>query len=164
MRSKKILFCSHCVLNQNTVVTPLHRARGAFPETVKVLLEEGIGLVQLPCPEFLALGDARAPMDWAAYNSLAGYRPFCRTLAESYADLAKTYDDSSLELLGILGIQASPTCSLFGTRGVFMEEFIESLKRRRLEPKGLEIPIDHEEGRECEAFLSALRRGAFQKL
>lgn len=164
MRSKKILFCSHCVLNQNTVVTPLFRARGAFSDTLNVLLQEGIGLVQLPCPEFLALGDARAPRDWAAYDSLAGYRPLCRSLAEFYADLAKAFNDSGLEVLGILGIAESPTCSLFGRRGVFMDEFIEALKHRRLDPKGLEIPIDHEEGRENEAFLSALRRRAFQKL
>lgn len=48
-RNKKLLIVSHCIINQNSVVEPLARAKGAFPVIIK-LLEEEIGIIQLPCP------------------------------------------------------------------------------------------------------------------
>ena len=51
-RSKRIVFVSHCILNQNTVVEPLARSRGAYGDIVRLLVDKGIGIHQMPCPEF----------------------------------------------------------------------------------------------------------------
>ena len=78
MKSRRIVLVSHCVLNQNSVVEGWSRAKGAVP-IVKLLLEEGIGIVQLPCPELICGGLSRPPRSFDDYNT-AGYRARCRDL------------------------------------------------------------------------------------
>ncbi len=55
-RSRKIIFVAHCVLNQNAKIDRCARYPGAMPELAAFLLQSGVGIVQLPCPELLALG------------------------------------------------------------------------------------------------------------
>jgi predicted secreted protein len=141
MRSKKVLLVSHCILNQNSVVEPLARAKGAF-SFAKELIESGIGIIQLPCPEFRYLGITRNPMGKAEYDT-PEYRELCRKLFAPIAEDLLIYLNNGYEFCGIIGINQSPTCSITGRRGILMEEVFSMLASNGIYPKYLEIPEDY---------------------
>ncbi len=138
MRSKKILVLSHCVLNQNAVIADWERARGAFP-FVAQHLAQGVGIVQLPCPELLHGGLSRPPMSYAQYNTPA-YRALCAELCVPIVAQLVEYARCGYELCGLIGIEQSPTCSISGQRGVLMEELLAALDAARLSLPLYEMP------------------------
>ena len=52
LKSKKLVLIAHCVINQNSVIEGWARAKGAFP-IAKLLLDESVGIIPLPCPELI---------------------------------------------------------------------------------------------------------------
>lgn len=142
-RGKNLVLVSHCILNQNSVVKPLARARGAFP-IVNKLLESGVGIIQLPCPEFKYLGPGRKPMTKEEYDTKE-YRRLCKELFLPVLSELKQYISSDYEILGIIGINESPTCSISGKRGVFMQEIFKILEEENIYLKYFEIPTDYSE-------------------
>lgn len=142
-RDKKFIIVSHCVINQNSVVMTLARAKGSF-EFVKKIIDEGIGIVQLPCPEFKYLGLKREGMTKEQYNTLE-YRELCKNLFIPILDDVREYLNNGYEFMGILGINESPTCSITGERGIFMEEIFKALENEGINPKIYEVPCDYEE-------------------
>ena len=74
---KEFVVVSHCILNQHAVIPGRERARGAFPLAIS-LLNQGVALLQLPCPEFLTLGKERPPMTYQEYVAIPGYRQKCQ--------------------------------------------------------------------------------------
>lgn len=143
LRQKKLLIVSHCLLNQNSVVKPLARAAGAFP-VIQHILNKGIGIIQLPCPEFKYLGPERQPMSKEQYDS-SEYRKLCKDLFIPVLEDIKKYLKSGYDLIGILGINHSPTCSLSGSRGIFTEEIFKILEEENIDIKTFEIPTDYNE-------------------
>ena len=121
IRDRRIALISHCVLNQNAVLTDWGRAKGPFTTLVCSMMNQNLGLLQLPCPEMMYLGVNRPPQNYADYNTPA-FREHCRNLlAPPLAELNKLVEDGcTLELL--LGIENSPCCDLHTGKGVFMEE------------------------------------------
>jgi predicted secreted protein len=143
LRSKKVIVVSHCLLNQNAVVLPLGRAKGGFP-IAKALLDEGIGIIQLPCPEFKFLGPTREPMSKEQYNSVE-YRELCKRLFQPVLEDLKKYLDENYSIVGIIGINESPTCSISNNRGIFMEEIFSILDKEGIKVDYFEIPTDYTE-------------------
>ncbi|MGL5068987.1 MAG: CD3072 family TudS-related putative desulfidase [Sarcina sp.] len=141
LRSKKIVIVSHCVLNQNTVVNGLARAKGGFKITEK-LLNEGVGIVQLPCPEFKFLGLKRKGQSKEEYN-IKEYRELCKNLFIPVLEDIKEYIANGYEVKKIIGINQSPTCSITGTRGIFMEEIFRMLQMESIELEYEEILADY---------------------
>lgn len=118
-RSKRILLVSHCILNQNTVIDGEARALGAIPSALDWMKEEGVGVVQLPCPEFTLLGLDRPSMTYEQYDH-SKYRDHCRKILIPTMEQLEEYKRCGYEITGVLGIQSSPSCD--PSRGVFMEE------------------------------------------
>jgi predicted secreted protein len=118
-RSKKILIVSHCILNQNTVIEGEARAEGAVLSAVEWALKQGYGFLQLPCPEFTFLGLGRPSMTYEQYNT-PEYRKHCREILIPILHQAQDYVNNGYEIMGLLGIQSSPSCDPI--RGIFMEE------------------------------------------
>ncbi len=137
-RNKKLLLISHCILNQNAVIKDGERAEGAFYQ-MKDYIDEGIGLIQLPCPEMIFGGVNRPPATYEDYNT-ADYRSLCQSLMAPYITQIREYLKHRYELTGLIGIQNSPTCSISTKRGVFMEEFLQALHREGITPPLYEIP------------------------
>lgn len=138
MKSKKIILVSHCVLNQNAVIEGWGRAKGAFP-IVSELIANGVGIIQLPCPELLFLGINRPPMTYQEYNTQA-YRQRCDDILTPYLEQIRVYLQNGHQLKGILGIQNSPSCGISGVRGVFMEVLFERCKQQGIPLQYVEIP------------------------
>ena len=139
LRDKKLILLSHCILNQNSVVLPLARSKGGFP-IAKSLLDQGIGIIQLPCPEFKFLGPERKPMNKEEYDS-PEYRTLCRDLFSPILEDIKKYLAQGYSLVGIMGINESPTCSITGSRGIFMEEIFSMLNGEAIDITHFEIPV-----------------------
>lgn len=140
-RGKELVIVSHCILNQNSVVEGLARARGGF-KIVENLLDEGVGILQLPCPEFKFLGIKRKGQTKKEYD-VTEYRELCKNLFIPILEDLKEYRESGYELKKIIGINQSPTCSITGNRGIFMEEIFKLLEEEKFNLEYEEVQSDY---------------------
>lgn len=156
-RSGRILFLSHCLLNQNACVRGLASQPAVIREIVDLALARDVAIVQMQCPEVSYLGSLR----WGQVKKMYGnpmFRRHCRRLAEGVCDLVQTYRDNAHRVIGIVLRDGSPTCGLncsaveadeqqvwggmvwnasplqrFGpTEGVYTEELKRELQQRGL--------------------------------
>ncbi|MDP1829834.1 MAG: 2-thiouracil desulfurase family protein [Archangium sp.] len=129
-RSRRVVFVSHCLLNENTRYLGGARRPGPVREVIDACLRSGVGMVQLPCPEQLAWGGVlkrrllrlygAAPASGAA---LAGrkalvplalawtrirYTRLARRVVAQMADYAR----SGFEVVGAIGVDGSPSCGV----------------------------------------------------
>lgn len=151
-RDKRIVIVSHCILNQNAVVLPLARARGAYNQLIKILLKYNIGIIQLPCPEMAYLGIDRPPMSKSDYNT-PGYRNLCKELLKPVFKQIKDYSQYQYQIIGVLGIEESPTCGV-NHQGILMEELVQLLQFEALELEMLSVPTDYREEHNMEFALT----------
>ena len=171
-RSKKIVFVAHCVLNQNSKIDRCGRYPGAIIEVTQALISSGVGIVQMPCPEMLALGldrqverskpttieseDERV----AQSMQLKENRSICRQLAADLIRQIQDYQKNGFCVLGILGMNGSPTCGVETRWGNLQEEigagvFIQSL-RDQSESAQISLPMRGIKAQEPEAALKTL--------
>jgi predicted secreted protein len=110
-RSERVIFLSHCCLNQNAKVRGIAQYPGAIRPLVELLLEHGVGMYQMPCPEMEYLGSMR----WGAvkdqYNNPM-FRRHCQRLAETVVDMAANYLQCGYQVLGFVMMDGSPVCGL----------------------------------------------------
>ncbi|ABR47907.1 conserved hypothetical protein [Alkaliphilus metalliredigens QYMF] len=110
-RSKKVVLLCHCILNSNTKVEGLAKNNGIGKGIVNLLIENEIGMIQLPCPEFMCYGLKR----WGHVKSqfdTPHFRKNCKMMFEPYADQITDYISNGYEVLGVMGINGSPTCGV----------------------------------------------------
>lgn len=156
-RSQKVAFLAHCLLNQNAISDGTAVRPAGFPEMVSYLLEHGVGIVQLPCPELLCLGLDRGDPQGAerpvvventrirrAMAQAEPSRRLARLVADTMAQLLE-YRLYGFQVVGILGANRSPCCGVDTTSQDDQEVpgmgvFLEALSRR-LEEVGWKIPM-----------------------
>jgi predicted secreted protein len=149
-RSKKVILTAHCILNQNA----RHVDCADFPAMMKPLLEalqaDEIGIVQLPCPELMALGLGRdrdvPPLDTIREAlELPEAHARLKPLIDQVVHQIKEYQFQGFQIVGVLGKNGSPSCGVETTsvksgqapgQGVFIR-----LLRDRLKAEGLDIGI-----------------------
>lgn len=156
MNQKKIVVVSHCVLNQNSVINDWERARGAFPFS-ELFIKEGVGIIQLPCPELIFNGINRPPLSYLDYNTSA-YRKLCRDLLVPYINQLEMYLENGYEFIGVIGINRSPTCSISDRRGVLMEELFLMAQNKRINVSYAEVPETYDELNEQSEFIEKIIR------
>ena len=127
-RSKKIVFVSNCLLNASNKVMEFARYPGMFTEVVQTLDRYGIGLIQMPCPEVLHMGNQRWWHSRNLYDN-AGFRRFCRTLAEQMVDYMQNYAIVGYDVVAVLVCDGSPTC------GVTVSSYYENGGGHPVEPE-----------------------------
>jgi len=83
IRSKRVVFISECLVNQNIRAYGVGNAKGEGPcvEIVELLTKNGIGLTVVPCPEIFCQGLKRKACDKEFYNNDA-YKKICSRLAD----------------------------------------------------------------------------------
>lgn len=144
------------MLNQNAVIREWERAQGAFNNIVRVLLDCDIGILQLPCPEFTYLGERRPPMTKVEYDT-EEYHLHCRKLAIPMVNQIDEYVKNDYEIIGLIGIQGSPSCDRLGQGGIFMEEFIGLLEKENIHLKVFDIPEQYLEGH-CDEVVDGFKQ------
>lgn len=157
-RSGKLVFLSHCILNQNACVRGLASQPAVIREVVDAALDHEVAMYQMPCPENTYVGSMR----WGMVKKMYGtpmFRRHCRQIAEQVCDQIQTYRDNDHRVLGVVFRDGSPTCGLrtaaveadedqqwggmvwhacplqrfAATEGVYVEEFKAGLHARGLD-------------------------------
>lgn len=161
----KILFVSHCFFNdaaklKHQNIKNQEQERTAKRDFLKQALDLGIEFIQLPCPEFILYGSNRWGHAASQFNT-PFFHEESRRLLKPFLLQIKEYLSSPerFEVLGILGIDGSPSCGVHYTYdgdwggelstnpnldkslhslckkdypGIFMEVFQQLLKEEKL--------------------------------
>ena len=168
VRGTKVILVPHCALNQNARVAGAAERAAAVTELILGLLERGIGVIQMPCPELQILGLDRAHVKIRRELEKAAGRTECRRLAGELVRQIEEYRKCGVRILGILGKNGSPTCGVEQTwfdgiapgTGVFIEELRAELRNRDLPISVVGIRDDDPAGAlaTVDLWLSALAR------
>ena len=155
-RGRRIAVVAHCVLNANSKVLGLASYPGAITQLVSGLIDGGLGIVQLPCPEATFLGMRRWGMTYEQYDTPA-YRRHCREILGPVVDELAAFADVGYTIERAIGIDGSPSCGVATTctgytggevtsipscaktpgRGVFIE-----VLQAMLAENSLDVPFD----------------------
>ncbi|WP_147822620.1 CD3072 family TudS-related putative desulfidase [Salidesulfovibrio onnuriiensis] len=160
-RSRTICVAASCLLNANAKITPYAACPGVNTEVIMPWIEQGAGLLQLPCPETTYLGMLRWGMTREQYDT-QGYRDHCRAILRAPLMELRAYAEAGYAIAAVLGVNGSPSCGVETTcegycggevsedaareqrknlrmvpgRGVFMEVLADMLREH-----GLDVPL-----------------------
>ena len=173
-RSRKIVFVSHCFLNQNSISDGTADFPAANRTIVSLLLEHDVGIVQMPCPELLCLGLDRGDVH-------GGERPVIventrirgalqtpeaslrlHPLVEQVVYQMEQYQQNGFSVLGVVGINRSPSCGIETTSAqdeeiAGMGVFMAALKQK-LDARGILLPMVGIKANETERAVDTVRR------
>jgi predicted secreted protein len=127
-RGKKIIFLSHCLLNENTRYAGGACRRAGVDEITGALQKKGIGIVQMQCPEQKTWGGVLKREMLMGYCIKGTFlKPFLKIymifflwktkrsfkiIAKEVVSEIKDYMESGFEVSGIVGIKGSPSCGV----------------------------------------------------
>ena len=152
-RSKRVILVAHCVLNQNAKLDRCAYYPGAIEEITQAILESGAGILQMPCPELLCLGLDREAKSGAIPSveeedtriairmKEPKARVVCRKIVDDIVYQIEEYRKNGFEIIGVIGINGSPTCAVEMTwsanrekegPGVFISLLAEELGKRSI--------------------------------
>jgi predicted secreted protein len=130
-RSRRVIFVSHCLLNENVRYLGGAFRPGGVAELISELVDEGVGICQMPCPEQRAWGGVLKRRMVLAYGSqgtllyrlrapllrlfILHTRVVYRRLARGVAAQIADYERSGFTVVGIIGVGASPSCGVHTT-------------------------------------------------
>ena len=150
-RSKKVIILAHCLLNQNAISDGTADFPSQFKEIIDLLMTNHIGMIQLPCPELLCLGLDRSDQNGANRPLLTentrirglmnkkGNVEILQHKAEEIVMQIQEYRKHGFQVLGLIGVDRSPSCGIETTskngkeehgKGVFMEVLSETLSKK----------------------------------
>ena len=156
-RSKKVVFIAHCILNQNSISDGTAVFPAAFKDVIKIFLDAGIGIVQMPCPELCCLGLNRGNNDGADVPVVIENTRIRKEMQKGEARKSlmaqvdyvmkqiTEYNTYGFEIIGIIGANRSPNCGVETTsdfnkeisgKGIFMSEL-----SNRINAENLNIPM-----------------------
>jgi predicted secreted protein len=160
-RSGRLVVVSHCIMNVHSLEDELAIYPGLEKEVVELLIEKGVGIYQIPCPELQLSGIFRKALPKDSYEH-PKIRAFYQELAENISRTLKWYVKKDYAIVAVIGAEGSPTCGIdfvgrwkvdakgkkvfpkdiefIPGRGVFMEEFKAALVDIGVHPKWVGIP------------------------
>jgi uncharacterized protein YbbK (DUF523 family) len=128
-RSKRVIFVSHCLLNENTRYLGGAFRRGSIVELVDSFQQEGLGIYQMRCPEQHAWGGVLKRRLLPFYGSkgtilyrlrhmllplfLCYTRWVYRRISKDVVRDIEDYVRSGFEVVGIVGVGGSPSCGVW---------------------------------------------------
>ena len=113
-RKRKVVFLAHCFLNINTRFPQGCAFAGANVPVVNTLLKHDLGIIQMPCPEFLCMG-----LEKELYGEIpeSELRNCFRTIAAGVIDQVEAYLKLGYKIAGIIGMNPSPSCGVNISKG-----------------------------------------------
>lgn len=103
---------AHCLLNPSTKVHILGKRYIMAEKVSHFFLSHHISIIQLPCPEFTAMGYLRNPQGRQQYDNIF-FREHCKKELHNYINMICELKNNSNTPLCFIGIQGSPTCSIY---------------------------------------------------
>jgi predicted secreted protein len=142
-RGMKVILVPHCVLNQNARSAGAAESPAAVTQLIAGLMDRGIGIVQMPCPELQVIGLDRKNIEIRSELKKTGGQIQCRRIAEELIHQIQEYRKYGVTVLGILGKNGSPSCSVEETwhdgvvpgEGAFIKQLKEELRDRHMSTK-----------------------------
>ena len=110
-KTRYFIIVSHCLLNPTTRVHLLGKRFDLSRKIIDYFLDKHISIIQLPCPEFTAMGYLRNPQGRQQYDNIF-FKKHCRKELQSYVDMVSELRNNNNTPLCYIGIQGSPTCSV----------------------------------------------------
>jgi predicted secreted protein len=153
VRSKKVVLVSHCILNQNAISDGTADAPAALKNIIYPLIDAGIGILQMPCPELNCLGLDRGDVHGGERPVVVENTRIRRALKqpETYSVLVDLVDHvvyqveeylrNGFTVAAVIGMNRSPSCGIDTTsdndqeiagQGVFMEKLREELEKKQI--------------------------------
>lgn len=127
-RGRKVIFLSHCLLNENTRYLGGAFRRAGVDELIDDLQKKGIGIIQMKCPEQKTWGGVLKREMLMGYCIKGTFlKPFLnaymvffiwktkrsfKKIAREVVSEIKDYMDSGFEVSGMIGIKGSPSCGV----------------------------------------------------
>jgi len=127
-RSRKVMFVSHCILNENTRYFGGAFRKGCVDEVVDSLQATEVGIIQMPCPERECWGGvlkkdimkahgSKGTFSYKIYNAffdlwIWNIKRKYRRLANKVVEEIRDYKNSGFEVVGVIGIDGSPSCGV----------------------------------------------------
>lgn len=115
---KKLIFVAHCILNTASKVVLYDDEEIIAEELLRkrflnLALEQDIQLIQLPCPEFTLYGAKRWGHVSNQFDNIF-FRTHCRKVLTPVIQQLQEYlaNKASFEILGVVGIDGSPSCGV----------------------------------------------------
>ncbi|GAA6493224.1 MAG TPA: DUF523 domain-containing protein [Candidatus Bariatricus faecipullorum] len=115
---KKIAFVSHCILNTASKVVLYNQEEIQAEEDLRrkfmhKVIDSGVQLIQLPCPEFTLYG----PRRWGHVSNQFDnvfFRDHCRKILTPVIQQLKEYlaNEDMFEVVGFIGVDGSPSCGV----------------------------------------------------
>ncbi|MGI6732266.1 MAG: hypothetical protein ACOX5F_10325 [Anaerovoracaceae bacterium] len=137
---KKVIVLSHCILNSFCELDKPSNKK-LFDQLVVSLINDGIGILQLPCPELSYQGLNRksiTPQD----DNAEDYRLFCREILESTIKDLKEYHKNDIDVVKLVGIETSPSCSVIDPESIMMKELISEMEKEGITYSRIDMPHD----------------------
>lgn len=132
-KPRYFIIVSHCLLNPSTRVHLLGRRYIIAEKVCQFFLSKHISIIQLPCPEFTAMGYWRNPQGRQQYDNLF-FRKHCKKELQPYIDMICELSNNENTPLCYIGIQGSPTCSIYWGKHKTNKYKTESMMEDPLSP------------------------------
>ncbi|TCT12265.1 putative secreted protein [Natranaerovirga pectinivora] len=164
-KQRRFVLLSHCLLNPHCRVHILGKNFYLPKKICSYFLEKNIAIIQLPCPEFMVMGYIRNPQGREQYNNVM-FKTNCVNLINKDLLMVKELVENKHDLLAFLGVQGSPTCSVYWGKhkenkyhtesiiesdntplnypkqlGILSEILAEELEKINIEIPFIEVPI-----------------------
>ncbi len=165
-RSKKIIITAHCLMNQNSISDGTADLPSQFDKVINLIMANKIGIIQLPCPEVACLGLDRQDKDGSQRELLLENtrirnliekkenQNILRSKAKEIAIQLEDYQKYGFKILGIIGVNRSPSCGIETTtidgkeqngRGVFISIIDEELRKKGIKIRMVGSKTSNEE-------------------
>lgn len=110
-KKRYFVLMAHCLLNPTTRVHVLGHGFNLSKSIMDYFITKQIAIIQLPCPEFMAMGFCRNPQGRQQYNNVF-FRKHCQKLLEPFEDMIVELVNHNHIPLCYVGVANSPTCSI----------------------------------------------------
>lgn len=139
-RSDKFIFVPFCLMAQAYQAQGIvkYEWRSSIKPIMQLLIDNDINIIQMPCCEASFNNSLiRTPMGISKYDT-DSFNDHCDEVASKVALEIKNIIDSGYKVIGILGIEQSPSCcvnyiytnkGMVKRKGLFMEKLYEKIKK-----------------------------------
>ena len=150
----KIVILSHCILNG---CCELPEASDALRSKIMtILLSKKANIIQLPCPELCFQALDRKSV-YPGDSKEVEYKNYCERLILNTIKNVLEYDKYGIEIMGIIGIDTSPSCSIKNSNAILMKTLVNNIRNNNVCVQNeIDMPIGIEE--ENGKFLEQLEK------
>lgn len=110
-RNRKIVLAAHCILNINSKVYGIATEPAGCGQIVSGLLDNGYGIIQLPCAEQACFGINR----WGQVKNQLNFPAFrsrCYELLKPIVEQVSDFYQNGYEISAVIGLDGSPACGI----------------------------------------------------